>query len=61
MVRRMVFILMLMMSGVVFGEPKIADAYNYGDYRSVTLITKAWKALQDKDLEAVLAYTNKCI
>ncbi len=35
--------------------------YNYGDYRSETLTIKAWKALEDRDLNAVLAYTNKCI
>ncbi len=36
-------------------------AYDYGDHRSVTLITKAWGALGQGDLEAALAYTNKCI
>ena len=36
-------------------------AYNFGDYRSTTLVTKAWDALAKKDIEAVLAYTNKCI
>jgi tetratricopeptide (TPR) repeat protein len=34
---------------------------NFGDYRSVTLATKAWQALADGNLEGVLAYTNKCI
>ena len=34
---------------------------NFGDYRSSTLTTKAWKALAQKDIESVLAYTNKCI
>jgi len=38
-----------------------AHAYNFGDYRSSTLITRAWQALNGKDLEAVLAYTNKCV
>ncbi len=36
-------------------------AYNFGDFRSETLTAKAWKALKDNDLDAVLAYTNKCI
>ena len=36
-------------------------AYNFGDYKSVTLATKAWGALAEKNLDAVLAYTNKCI
>jgi tetratricopeptide (TPR) repeat protein len=36
-------------------------SYNFGDYRSVTLATKGWKALEEGNLEAVLAYTNKCI
>ena len=34
---------------------------NFGDYRSSTLATKAWKALAQNDIESVLAYTNKCI
>ncbi len=38
-----------------------AMAYNFGDYRSSTLISKAWQALSENDLEAVLAYTNKCL
>ncbi len=36
-------------------------AYNFGDYRSVTLATKAWEALDKGDIEGVLAYTNKCL
>jgi len=36
-------------------------AYNFGDYKSVTLTTKAWEALAKDDIEAVLAYTNKCL
>ena len=34
---------------------------NFGDYRSTTLVTKAWQALAQNDIESVLAYTNKCI
>ena len=41
--------------------PSIAMAYNFGDFRSETLVTKAWGALKEEDLEAVLAYTNKCL
>jgi len=36
-------------------------AHNFGDFRSETLVTKAWSALSAGDLESVLAYTNKCI
>ena len=36
-------------------------AYNFGDFRSETLTTKAWGALEKGDIEAVLAYTNKTI
>ena len=43
------------------GFQTVAMAYNYGDYRSVTLSTKAWEALEKGDLEAVLDYTNKCL
>lgn len=38
-----------------------ASAYNFGDYRSSTMVTKAWQALEANDLDAVLAYTNKCL
>ena len=34
---------------------------NFGDYRSTTLVSKAWAALAQNDIESVLAYTNKCI
>ncbi|MBF0570897.1 MAG: tetratricopeptide repeat protein [Candidatus Omnitrophica bacterium] len=34
---------------------------NFGDYRSTTLVGKAWQALAQNDIESVLAYTNKCI
>ncbi len=40
---------------------RAAYAYDYGDYRSSTLVSKAWGALNQSDLEAALAYTNKCI
>jgi len=36
-------------------------AYNFGDFRSETLTTKAWGELEKGDIEAVLAYTNKTI
>jgi len=54
------------------GDAQAADAVDasagsvkapidFGDYRSTTLVTKAWKALNQHDIESVLAYTNKCI
>ncbi len=46
---------------LVFISPQISLAYNFGDYRSATLATKGWDALKANDLEAVLAYTNKCM
>ncbi len=36
-------------------------AYDFGDPRSSVLTAKAWEALGKGDIEAVLAYTNKCI
>ncbi len=42
-------------------SPHKVMAYDFGDNRSVTLVTKAWQALGANDLEAVLAYTNRCI
>lgn len=38
-----------------------APSYNFGDFKSSTLATKAWQALNDKNLEAVVVYTNKCV
>ena len=39
----------------------VAKAVNFGDFKSSTLATKAWQALDKSDIESVLAYTNKCI
>ena len=41
--------------------PAAKEAVNYGDFRSSTLASKAWDALEKNDIESVLAYTNKCI
>jgi tetratricopeptide (TPR) repeat protein len=58
--KRVIVALALLTAGVSLTLPVVAHAYNYGDFRSETLTTKAWGALADGDLEAVLAYTNKC-
>jgi tetratricopeptide (TPR) repeat protein len=39
----------------------VEPSYNFGDFRSSTLTTKAWGSLNSKDLNGVLAYTNKCL
>jgi tetratricopeptide (TPR) repeat protein len=39
----------------------VAAEYDFGDFRSETLVTKAWGALARGDTEAVLAYTNKVL
>jgi tetratricopeptide (TPR) repeat protein len=44
-----------------FLTTRAAYAYNFGDYRSETMVSKAWGALGQGDIEAVLAYTNKTI
>lgn len=59
--KRVVLIVALLVASIGFIHPTIAAAYNYGDFRSETLTTKAWGALNEGDLEAVLAYTNKCV
>jgi hypothetical protein len=38
-----------------------APKYDFGDFTSSTLTTKAWKATEAKDYAAVAAYTGKCI
>ncbi len=49
----------LLISGAGFVSPNQVEAYNFGDFRSETLTAKAWEALAEDDIEAVLAYTNK--
>lgn len=53
--------IMLLVLATLLLLPVVAKAYDFGDNRSVTLTTKAWDALSKGDVEAVLAYTNKCI
>ncbi len=43
------------------GDSEIPGTYDYGDFASSTLTTKAWDALEDNDLNAVEAYTGKTI
>ena len=58
--KKAVFIVGLLIAAFTFPS-KAVFAYDFGDYRSVTLTTKAWEALNQGDIESVLAYTNKCI
>ena len=52
----------LLLAGVfAFCQSIPAMAYEFGDFRSATLVGKAWAALGSGDIEAVLAYTNKCM
>ena len=57
--KRILLNLLVLAMGVVFIFPQNVSAYDFGDFRSVTLVGKAWRALGEKDLDAVLAYTNK--
>ena len=59
--RKFVLMLALFVGSMGFIQPKIEAAVNFGDMRSVTLTTKAWESLAQNDIEAVLAYTNKCL
>ena len=59
--KKVVLTLALLVGISSFYKSPEALAYSYGDYRSETLVTKAWKSLEEGDIEAVLAYTNKCI
>ncbi len=56
-----VLVLGFLFLGLIVAPVNRAFAYDFGDYRSETLVGKAWKSLVDSDLDAVLAYTNKCI
>ena len=59
--KKIVLTLALTFAGLSAFLPTSASAYNFGDFRSETLATKAWGALAEGDIEAVLAYTNKCL
>ncbi|MBN2144630.1 MAG: tetratricopeptide repeat protein [Candidatus Aureabacteria bacterium] len=37
------------------------EGIDFGDMKSVTLTTKAWNALEEKDWKSVEIYTDKCI
>ena len=43
------------------GMTSHAHAINYGDYRSETLVSKAWMALEQNDIETVMALADKCL
>ncbi len=53
--------LAIFLTATVVATPRVVEAYNFGDFRSETLISKAWQALAEGDTAAVLAYTNKCL
>ncbi len=59
--KKVLVVLTALIFSLGFGQIKQAYAYNFGDFRSETLVGKAWASLQEKNIEAVLAYTNKCI
>ena len=59
--KKFVLALTILAATIGFINPHLAAAYNFGDFRSETLTTKAWIALKESDIEAVLAYTNKCL
>ena len=61
MKRILVVVILTMMGLAGFNVRSTQAAYNFGDYRSETLVTKAWGALAQNDVEGVLAYTNKCL
>jgi hypothetical protein len=59
--KRFLVILAILMGATTFAHVKESAAYNFGDFRSETLVGKAWEALSQDDIEAVLAYTNKVL
>lgn len=61
MIKKAVMVFGLLCAAVTVAYPTTASAYNFGDMKSMTLIGKAWNALNQNDTEAVLAYTNKCL
>ena len=59
MMKRMILSGVVLMVGLAFVFPQTAAAYNYGDFRSTTLVSKAWQALGENDIDDVMAYVNK--
>ncbi|MFC1594744.1 tetratricopeptide repeat protein [Candidatus Omnitrophota bacterium] len=56
-------VLFCLLAAVSFVMPLSISAqeYDFGDFKSSTLTAKAWIALAEGNIEAVLAYTNKCV
>ncbi|MEI8011035.1 MAG: tetratricopeptide repeat protein [Candidatus Omnitrophota bacterium] len=50
-------------AGIQFANAQSAApaGYSFGDFKSETLAAKSWQALASKNLDEVLAYTNKCL
>lgn len=59
--KKYVLAVLFVFAGFAMWQASPAMAYEFGDFRSATLVSKAWAALSSGDIEAVLAYTNKCI
>lgn len=59
--KRVVLALTILISSLGVTYPSAVAAYNFGDFRSETLTSKAWQALAEGDIEGVLAYTNKVL
>ena len=59
--KKLLIIMALLAAGFSLFYPALAHAYEFGDRTSATLTGKAWEALGKDDIEAVLAYTNKCL
>lgn len=57
--KKILIILALLVSNMGLQSIQPVFAYNFGDFRSETLVKKSWAALAEGDVEAVLAYTNK--
>ena len=49
------------LGGMTFAAAANSYAYDFGDFKSSTLASKAWAALAQNDLEGVLTYTNKVL
>ena len=59
--KKLLIIMALLTAGFSVYSPALVHAYEFGDRTSATLAGKAWEALGKDDIEAVLAYTNKCL
>lgn len=58
--KKLLLSFMLILTAFCVALPSVF-AYDFGNFQSQTLVSKAWGALAADDIEGVIVYTNKCL